>query len=173
MTSGNFGLQVARGTRMAGVGFRVGSSVGGRAPRPRRHRAGTPGLRSLPAKQHAPKARPLPATDRGRRGVVRAGRQGRMACGLRPARRRGAGHSPLTAGHRAAPAPRAFRRAWWPARRGEGPPRTPLRPAARPGVTNRWPSKGEPAWRTERNSDPSKPAEQPGGRIVTLGLLAA
>jgi hypothetical protein len=62
------------GTRVAGVGTRVGTSVptsvgvqglghGGAGP-------GPPGLRSLPAKQHAPKARPLPATDRGRRGVV-------------------------------------------------------------------------------------------------------
>jgi hypothetical protein len=60
---------------VAGVGssveFRVGSSVGGStasttvAPGP-----GPAGLRSLPAKQHAPKARPSPATDRGRRGEV-------------------------------------------------------------------------------------------------------
>jgi hypothetical protein len=57
---------------VAGVGIsvdiRVGISVGvnglghgGTGPRP-------PGLRSLPAKQHAPKARPSPATDRGQRG---------------------------------------------------------------------------------------------------------
>src|SRR5215212_4806766 len=32
---------------------------------------------------------------------------------------RGTGHSPLTAGHLALPAPRAFRRARWPVRRGE------------------------------------------------------
>jgi hypothetical protein len=46
----------------------------GRRPRARpgapRRSVGWAGLRSLPAKQHAPKARPLTATDRGRRGVV-------------------------------------------------------------------------------------------------------
>jgi hypothetical protein len=44
--------------------------VGAKPPRPRAARAGPAGLRSLPAKQHAPKARPLPATDRGRQGGV-------------------------------------------------------------------------------------------------------
>jgi hypothetical protein len=52
------------------VGFRVGSSIGVVAPEPGRVRPGLPvsgaGLRSLPAKQHAPKAGPSPATDRGR-----------------------------------------------------------------------------------------------------------
>jgi hypothetical protein len=56
-------------------------------------------LRSLPAEQHAPKARPSPATDCGRQPAgSRAGGQARMAAPWRPARRRGAGHSRLTAG---------------------------------------------------------------------------
>jgi hypothetical protein len=65
------------------VGFRVGSSIGVVAPEPGRVRPGLPvsgaGLRSLPAKQHAPKARPSPATDRGRQAGSQAGGQGRMA----------------------------------------------------------------------------------------------
>src|SRR5215211_8590250 len=52
------------------VGVDVGNDVGVKPPWPRVARAGPAGLRSLPAKQHAPKARPSPATDRGRRGVV-------------------------------------------------------------------------------------------------------
>jgi hypothetical protein len=52
------------------VGVDVGNDVGVKPPRPRVARAGPAGLRSLPAKQHAPKARPSPATHRGRRGVV-------------------------------------------------------------------------------------------------------
>ena len=41
------------------------------------------------------------------------------------ARRRGAGHLPLTAGQLAPTAPPTRRRAWWPVRRGEGPPPGP------------------------------------------------
>ena len=78
MTSGNPVSERCGGTRVAGVGssvgFRVGSSVGVAAPELGRVRARRPasgaGLRSLPAKQHALKARPLPATDRGRQGGV-------------------------------------------------------------------------------------------------------
>jgi hypothetical protein len=66
------------------VGIDVGVAVGVKDPgvgpgvpgRP----VGGAGLRSLPAKQHALKARPSPATDRGRRRPgPRAGRQARMA----------------------------------------------------------------------------------------------
>ena len=64
----------ARGTPPLRVGndveVDVGNNVGVKPLRPRAARAGPPGLRSLPAKQHAPKARPSPATDRGRHGVV-------------------------------------------------------------------------------------------------------
>jgi hypothetical protein len=82
------------------VGVDVGNDVGVKPPRPRAAGAKPAGLRSLLAKQHAPKARPSPATDRGRRGGV-PGRPSRTnGCAVRPARRRGAGHSPLTAGHR-------------------------------------------------------------------------
>src|SRR5215217_3350299 len=52
------------------VGIDVGNDVGVKPPWPRVARAGPAGLRSLPAKQHAPKARPHPATDRGRRGGI-------------------------------------------------------------------------------------------------------
>src|SRR4029453_14974991 len=100
ITSSNGAPGRRGGTRGAGVGasveFRVGSSVGvnrlghgGTGP-------GPPGLRSLPAEQHAPKARPLPATDRGRRGRVSGG--------------------PL-----APTAPPLPWRAWWPVRRGGHP----------------------------------------------------
>jgi hypothetical protein len=62
------------GTRVVGVessvGFRVGSSVGANRLGHDGTRPGPAGLRSLPAKQHAPKARPSAATDRGRHGVV-------------------------------------------------------------------------------------------------------
>ena len=84
---------------MAGVGFRVGISVGvnglghgGTGP-------GPSGLRSLPAKQHAPKARPHPATDRGRHGRVPS-QAVKDEWAHRASLRgwRGAGHSPLTAG---------------------------------------------------------------------------
>jgi len=144
MTSGNGALGRRGGTRVAGVGssvgFRVGSSVGSRALGPGGTGPRPAGLRSLPAKQHAPKARPLPTTDCGRHAGSRAGRQGRMAAPCRAARWRGAGHSPLTAGHRAPAAPRAFRRAWWPASRGEGPPPDPPPPRAARGqrVTVGW-----------------------------------
>jgi hypothetical protein len=121
MTSGNSASRWRGGTRVAGVG----SSVGGRAPRPRRHRAGTPGLRSLPAKQHAPKARPLPATDRGRQGVV-PGRRSR-ANGLAVGACAVAGCRTFTLDCRPArPASTTdLRRSWWPVRRGEGPPPGP------------------------------------------------
>ena len=46
------------------VGFRVGSSVGVAAWATIARQPGPPGLRSLSAKQHAPKARPLPRHDR-------------------------------------------------------------------------------------------------------------
>jgi hypothetical protein len=67
MTSGDPAARRRRGTRVARVGTRVPTSVGfdrlaTLAPGPE-----PAGLRSLPAKQHAPKARPPPATDRGRR----------------------------------------------------------------------------------------------------------
>jgi hypothetical protein len=67
MTRVNSVIRAGRGTRVAGVGFRVGISVGVAgsamvAPGP-----GLARLRSLPAKQHTPKAHPLPATDCGRR----------------------------------------------------------------------------------------------------------
>ena len=57
-----------KGTWVASVDIRVGiSGLGlGRGGAG----SGPAGLRSLPAKQHAPKARPSPATDRGRRGMV-------------------------------------------------------------------------------------------------------
>ena len=55
---------------MASVGTSVPTSVGVNGLGHGGARSGPAGLRSLPAKQHAPKARPLPATDRGRRGVV-------------------------------------------------------------------------------------------------------
>ena len=103
----------------------VGNDVGVKPPA-KAARARPAGLRSLPAKQHAPKARPSPATDRGRRAVV-PGRPSRTnGCAVGAARRRGAGHSPLTAGHRAPPAPPLSGRAWWPVRRGrEAPPPDP------------------------------------------------
>src|SRR5215203_5268833 len=49
------------------VGVDVGNDVGVQPPGQERPGAGPAGLRSLPAKQHAPKARPSPATDRDRR----------------------------------------------------------------------------------------------------------
>jgi hypothetical protein len=58
------------GTRVAGVGSSVGFRVGVNALGHRGTGPGPAGLRSLPAQQHAPKARPSPATDCGRRGVV-------------------------------------------------------------------------------------------------------
>jgi hypothetical protein len=81
---------------------------------------GPPGLRSLPAKQHAPKARPHPRHRPwpARRGS-RAGRQGRMAAPRNLRGGGGAGHSPLTAGQLAPPAPPLPGRAGWPASRGE------------------------------------------------------
>jgi hypothetical protein len=55
-------LPTGRGTRVAGIGSTVGvNGLGTAAPGP-----GPPRPRSLPAKQRAPKARPPPATDRGR-----------------------------------------------------------------------------------------------------------
>jgi hypothetical protein len=147
------------------VGNDVGSSRPGQGW-PGRDRQG---LRSLPAKQHAPKARPSPATDRGRRAGVpgRPSRTNGLAVGA--ARRRGAGHSPLTAGQSRPTAPRAFRRAWWPVRRGEtASPRTPLLPSTAQGMALRSVGAAgcrrrcqrtvtaaragkQPAWRTERN----------------------
>ena len=64
--------------------------------------------------------RPWPA----RRGPGQAVK-GEWTCGSRPARWRGAGHSPLTAGQLALPPPPAPRRSWWLVRRGEDLPRTP------------------------------------------------
>jgi hypothetical protein len=58
------------------VGVDVGNDVGVKSARPKAAGAEPAGLRSLPAKQHAPKARPSSATDRGRQGGYRAGRQG-------------------------------------------------------------------------------------------------
>jgi hypothetical protein len=59
---------------VAGVGssveFRVGSSVGVNRLGHVGTRPGPAGLRSLPAKQHAPRARPFTVTDRGRRGLI-------------------------------------------------------------------------------------------------------
>src|SRR5829696_9012867 len=64
----------ARGTPPLRVGNDVGVDVGNDVGvNDLGHRDTGPApaeLRSLPAKQHAPKARLLPATDRGRRGVV-------------------------------------------------------------------------------------------------------
>ena len=62
-------------------------------------------LRSLPAKHNAPKARPHPATDRGRRVLVpgRRSRANGLAVGACAAA--GTGHSPLTAGQLALSAP--------------------------------------------------------------------
>jgi hypothetical protein len=51
---------------------RVGNDVGSSRPGPRTAGAGPAGLRSLPAKQHAPKCVPPPATDRGRHAGVAA-----------------------------------------------------------------------------------------------------
>jgi hypothetical protein len=71
LTSSDPGSRQRGGTRVAGVGTRVGTSVptsvGVQALGHGGAGSGPAGLRSLPAKQHAPKARPLPATDRGRR----------------------------------------------------------------------------------------------------------
>src|SRR4029453_9290370 len=97
------------------VGVDVGNDVGVNAPGPRVARAGPAGLRSLPAKQHAPKARPSPATDRGRRGVVPGRPSSTNGCAVGTCGAAGTGHSRLPARHRAPPAPRLFRRAWWPA----------------------------------------------------------
>jgi hypothetical protein len=160
----------ARGTPPLRVGNDVGVDVGndvgvndlghrGTGPAPA-------GLRSLPAKQHAPKARPSPATDRGRQGVSRAGRQARMAAPWGPARRRGAGHSPLTAGHRALPAPRVFRRAWWPACRGEtshgcGCQPVTRRTAPQAGLWRRSPFRGV-SGRCRRPCRRCRPGRSPG-----------
>jgi hypothetical protein len=73
-----------------------------------------------------PRHRPWPAWSR-------AGGQGRMAAPSEPARRRGAGHSSLTAGQLAPPAPRGVGRARWPAGRGEGAPPRPPSGQRRPG----------------------------------------
>jgi hypothetical protein len=71
------------GYAIAGAGNAVGIDVGHR-PRAGPGEARRPvcgaGLRSLPAKQHAPKVRPSPATDRGRR---RPGSQTAKATGRR------------------------------------------------------------------------------------------
>ena len=64
------------------VGIDVGNAVGVAVPESGRVRSvdrWAAGLRSLLAKQHAPKARPSPATDRGRPAGSRAGGQARMA----------------------------------------------------------------------------------------------
>jgi hypothetical protein len=70
MTSGDpaSGRRGVRGWPGVGISVEIrvgvaGLGHGGTGP-------GPPGLRSLPAKQHAPKARPSPATDRGWRGRV-------------------------------------------------------------------------------------------------------
>jgi hypothetical protein len=67
MTSGDLASRHGGGTRVAGVGTRVPTSVGVQGLGHGGAGPGPPGLRSLPAKQHAPKARPHPATDRDRR----------------------------------------------------------------------------------------------------------
>jgi hypothetical protein len=70
----------------------------------------------------------------------RAGGQGRMGSPWEPVRRRGAGHSPLTAGHRAPPAPPLPGRAGWPVRRGE---------TSHGGncQTRTWRGRAGPSWR--------------------------
>jgi hypothetical protein len=156
---------------------RRGGYTGGRRRVQRRVRAwatvarrpGPPGLRSLPAKQHAPKARvpTLPPTVAGAP-WSRAGGQGRMGSPWEPARRRGAGHSPLTAGQLATTAPPALRRTWWPACRGEGLPLDP--PPAAGGAARALRTfasglAGDVA--DERNSSPSRRAEQRGEQFVT------
>jgi hypothetical protein len=78
------------GTRVAGVGTRVGTrvptSVGGNGLGHRGTGRGPAGLRSLPAKQHAPKARPSPAKT-----VTVADRHGRLQVSIRLAGRAGRG----------------------------------------------------------------------------------
>ena len=85
------------------------------------------------------------------------------------ARRRGAGHLPLTAGQLAPTAPPALRRAWWPVRPGGGAThRTPSRRWRRgQGVTNRLRRDLLATLRTKRSSSPSGRAEQRGGQFVT------
>jgi hypothetical protein len=144
------------------VGSRT-RSWAGRVGRP----AGQAGLRSLPAKQHAPKARP---TTRHRPWPA-GGLPGRPSSAnghaAGPARRRGAGHSRLTAGHRARAAPPRPGRAGRQPGRGEeaSSPRDPpprhdrnvtgvraLRGSAgRPGVTTRWARERRGGWRPVRN----------------------
>jgi hypothetical protein len=163
----------ARGTRVARVGIsveiRVGISVGVEGLGPRWGWTGPAGLRSLPAKQHAPKARPSPATDCGRQAVVPGRPSSTNGYAVGPARRRGAGHSPLTAGHRAPAGTTSLPASLVASKPGGGiSPRTPLLPSTASGqdVTNRW-RRLAGDMRTDRNSNPSRPGEQRGGRIVT------
>jgi hypothetical protein len=102
------------------VGVDVGNDVGVRPPGPRAARDRNDKAAELASEAaRAEGASPPPPPTVAGEAWSRAGRQGRLSTPWGAARRRGAGHSPLTAGHRAPSAPRAFRRAWWPACRGE------------------------------------------------------
>jgi hypothetical protein len=104
-----------RGTRVACVGISVGAKgLDHRGTGPNRQGCGAC-QRSSTRRRRVPH---LPPTVAGAAGS-RAGRQGRMSGTPPPRRSPRRPHSPLTAGHRAPSAPRAFRRAWWPACRGE------------------------------------------------------
>jgi hypothetical protein len=102
------------------VGVDVGNDVGVKPPGPRAARDRNDKAAELASEAaRAEGASPPPPPTVAGEAWSRAGRQGRLSTPWGAARRRGAGHSPLTAGHRAPSAPRAFRRAWWPACRGE------------------------------------------------------
>jgi hypothetical protein len=127
-----------------------------RGPGASRRPAGGAGLRSLPAKQHAPKARPTTNHRQWPAAVVPSRPSSTNGCTAWTAPWRGAGHSRLTAGHRAPAAPPGPGRAWRQPGRGEeeSSPRTPLllgttgtsrvgprgreRPSRRRRVTVRW-----------------------------------
>jgi hypothetical protein len=139
----------------------------GRGPRPRWHRAGTGRAAELASEaaraEGASHHRPPPVASR--RGG-RAGRQARMASAPGPALRRGAGHSRLTAGHRAPAAPPGPGRAWRQPGRGETPPGPPS--SARPDRHGR----AMPARAAEQEAAGDAPlgtqgAEACAGRSVT------
>ena len=127
MTSGDPAAERRGGTRVAGVGTRVGTSVptsvgvdglghgGSWAGTGRAAELASEAARAEGASP--PRHRPWPA----RQGPGQAVKDEWLRR-PEPARRRGAGHSPLTAGHRAPPAPPLPGRAWWPVRRGRGRP---------------------------------------------------